>query len=108
MTGLYATISEATFTSHVITLARRLGWLAAHFRPGMTKRGRWVTAMSGDVGFPDCVLIKPGRVIFAELKAAKGRVTPAQRKWLDVAEKAGIEAYLWKPSMIDEIERILR
>lgn len=106
--GLYAQISEATFTQQVIQLARVLGWRVAHFRPAMTKGGRWVTPMSGDVGFPDLVLIKPGRIIFAELKAEKGRLTPAQEKWLETAKAAGIQACLWRPRDIDQIEHILR
>ena len=106
---LYAHISEKAFTAQVITLARHLGWLVAHFRPGMTKRGRWVTAGQGDsVGFPDIIAIKPGRAIMAELKAAKGRATVEQLKWLETAKEAGMEAYLWKPQDITQIERILR
>lgn len=110
MTGpLYAQISEKAFTAQVIALARHLGYLTAHFRPGMTKRGKWVTAGQGDsVGFPDIIAIRPGRAILAELKAAKGRVTPEQERWLAVARSAKIEAYIWRPSDIDQIERILR
>ena len=105
----YSDISEAVFTAHVIELARWHGWLAAHFRPGMDRHGKWKTAVQGDgVGFPDCVLIKPGRVIFAELKAAKGKVTPEQEVWLQAAKNAGIEAYCWRPSMIEEIEGVLK
>lgn len=107
---LYAQISEATFTAQVIRMARVFGWLTAHFRPGMTKRGRWVTAVQGDgAGFPDLVLIKAGKPpIFAELKAEKGKATPEQKKWLEAARAVGIRSYLWRPSDIDEIEKLLR
>ena len=107
--ALYGQISEATFTKQVIQLARVLGWLSAHFRPGMTKRGGWVTAVSGDgVGFPDLILLRHNRRIMAELKAAKGKVTPEQEAWLESAKRAEFEVYIWRPSDIDEIERVLR
>jgi len=105
---LYNQISEKVFTAQIIRMAQMFGWMTAHFRPG--KQGsRYVTAVQGDgVGFPDLVLIKPGRVIFSELKSEKGRLTPGQSHWLDVAKAAGVEAYVWRPSMINEIERQLR
>ena len=82
--------------------------MTAHFRSAMTRRGRHVTAGQGDfVGFPDLVLMKPGRLIFAELKSAKGKTTSSQEKWLKMARDAGAEAYCWRPSDIDDIERIL-
>lgn len=105
--NLYHTISERTFTQHVIKLARVYKWRVAHFRPAMTKRGRWVTAMSGDVGFPDLVLSRGNRLIFAELKAGKGRVTPEQKKWLDSLIGAA-QCRIWRPSDIDAIESELK
>ncbi len=57
-------------------------------------------------GFPDRVLVRE-RVIFAELKREKGVVTDAQRDWLDGLAAAGAEVYLWRPSDLDEIARIL-
>lgn len=75
----------------------------------MTKRGKWVTAVQGDgKGFPDLVLLRPGRAIMAELKAVKGKVTPEQETWLKTARAANLEAYVWRPSDIDDIERVLR
>jgi len=50
-------------------------------------------------GWPDIVLVRPPSVIFAELKTATGRLTPAQRTWLDALDGCpGVEAYLWRPS----------
>jgi hypothetical protein len=107
-TPLYHGISERVFTQHVIEMARRLGYLCAHFRPARTEKG-WRTPVEGDgAGFPDIIAIKPGRVIFAELKAGKGKVTPAQEKWLLAAKAAGIEVYCWFPKDIEAIERILK
>ena len=64
-----------------------------------------------DAGFPDLVMIKDGRLLFAELKKQKGsRTTPEQLEWLSALTEAGVENYLWRPSdLIDgTIDRILR
>ena len=111
-------LTEAEFTSQVIQLAKLHKWLVAHFRPGLTRKGRWITAMSGDVGFPDLVLAKScqpidriaigaGRVVFAELKIPPNKPTAAQLDWLSVLTAAGVEAYLWTPNDWDEIEEVL-
>lgn len=76
----------------------------------MTKRGNWVTAVSGDgVGFFDLVLIKAPRVIFAELKSVNGRTTQAQKDWfVRTSACPGVAVYLWRPTDIEAIERILK
>ena len=108
-TGLYSLITESDFTAQVIDLARHLGWRVAHFRPAMTKGGRWVTAVQGDgAGFPDLVLVRGQRLILAELKSANGKLSEAQAIWLAMLKEAAPETYLWRPSDIDEIERLLR
>jgi hypothetical protein len=50
-----------------------------------------------------------GRLIYAELKVPGGRITKAQRRWLEaLATVRGIEVYLWFPDDWSDIERILR
>ena len=106
---LYAYISESVFTTQVIQMARVFKWRVAHFRPAMTKRGRWVTAVQGDgAGFPDLIMLRHNRRIMAELKAAKGRTTPEQVTWLAAAKDADFEVYIWRPKDIANIEKILR
>lgn len=105
----YADISEKAFTAQVIALARWHKWRVAHFRPGMTQRGRWITAVSGDgVGFPDLIMLRHNRRIMAELKAAKGKTTIEQAKWLESARIADFEVYIWRPENIEQIEAILK
>ena len=100
-------ISEEDFKALVIDLAHVHSWRVAHFRPAMTKQG-WRTAVQGDgAGFPDLVLVRGNRLLFAELKSVKGKVSPDQKTWLQGLREACSEVYLWRPSDYDEIERVL-
>lgn len=103
-------MTEAQLQDAVIELARLLGYRVAHFRPAKTDRG-WRTPVGGDgAGFPDLVLARPGRVLFVELKAGRGRLRPEQVGWLDTLRAGGAETYLWKPGewFDGDVERILR
>jgi len=101
-------VKEEDFLSQIIDLAHIYHWRIAHFRPAWTQKG-WRTAVSGDgKGFPDCVLVKPPRIIFAELKSEKGIVTPAQREWLDtLALLPRVEVYVWRPGDFDGVAKTL-
>jgi len=106
---LQAQISEDAFLRQVLGLAKWFKWTTAHFRPGMTKRGRYITAVQGNgAGFPDLVLVRSPRVIFAELKSAKGKLSADQDGWLLALAGTPIESYVWRPAQIDEVERILK
>ena len=105
MTGL---VKEDDFQRQVIDLAHVFNWSIAHFRPAQTKYG-WRTAVAGDgAGFPDCVFVKPPRLIFAELKSETGQLSAEQYFWLQGLVKCGQEVYLWKPSDFEEITEMLR
>lgn len=104
--------AEAQFMGAVIDLARRLGWLCAHFRPAMTAHG-WCTPVQADgKGWPDLALAHPTqhRLILAELKAGDRKPTPDQDKWLDILRGIpGIEVYLWQADTdFDNIVEILQ
>jgi hypothetical protein len=103
------TVSEASWLSVVLELARWHGWLAFHPLPAQNGRGQWRTAQAGDTGFPDLVLVHPDRgIIFAELKTAIGRLTDQQTRWLAALKAAGAEAYVWRPADLPEIKAILK
>ena len=102
-------ISEADFQDQIIELAHLCDWTVAHFRPAQKRDGTWRTAVQADgTGFPDLVLVRPPRLLFAEVKSEKGTVTSEQLMWLTVlAECWSGEAYLWRPSDWDEIVEVL-
>lgn len=72
-------LTEAQFLRQVTELATLRGWLYVHFRPAMTTKG-WRTPVSGPLGagWPDLVLLRQRRLIFAELKAERGRLSEQQ------------------------------
>lgn len=90
--------SEDAFQRQVLGLARYYGW-----RPYHTHDSR-----RSHPGFPDLVLVKPPRLVFAELKAERGRLRPEQAEWLeDLRAVAAVEVYLWRPSDLQAIAGIL-
>ncbi len=112
-------MTEAQWQRQVLELAQLGRWRVAHFRPAQTAKG-WRTPVGADgAGFPDLVLTRPPELIFAELKAEKGRTTPAQEAWLEdlqvVADMVAVvevvahhvRVFVWRPSDFDEVRRIL-
>ena len=96
---LDSALSERDFQAQLIQLAELTGWRTYHT----------YDSRRSNPGFPDLVLVRAPRVIFAELKRERGRVTDAQRAWAEeLAECAGVEYYLWRPSDWDEVEMILK
>jgi hypothetical protein len=68
------------------------------------------TSIHSPRGIPDLILCKPPRLIFAELKTEKGKVSPHQQEWIDLLSECGgnVECYVWRPSDIEEIARLLQ
>ena len=85
-----AQMREDALQAQVEQIARSLGWLVYH-----THDSRRSAA-----GFPDVVAVHPrrGRIVWAELKSGKGRVSDAQHEWLDALTEAGAEVYVWRPA----------
>ena len=102
-------VSETSFQHTVLDLARLRGWKVCHFRPGLDRRGRWSTPMQGDPGFPDLVMTRKGRLIFAELKSDKGKpAPPAQEEWLAALRETAAGFYEWRPADWENIMEILK
>lgn len=99
-------MSEKYWQSYVVSLAQQTGWLVQHSRVSQVG-GRHMTAITGDIGFPDLVLAHDRHgVIFAELKAEVGQLSAAQRAWR-MAMLGHVEWYLWRPSDVDGVTRRL-
>ena len=94
-------ITEKEFMADLKKFAVMLGWKWYH--PYLS--------IHSERGFPDVTLVKPPRLIYAELKSEKGKVTDNQQEWLDILSAIpGVEVYLWRPTDEDweEIVRVLR
>ena len=91
-------LTERDLLQQVKDLARLCGWRTYHT---LHSRG-------SDAGFPDLVLVRRGRLVFAELKSDKGKVAPAQSEWLaDLGGVRTTRAYVWRPDDWPEIEAML-
>ena len=90
-------MTEQELQSSVECLARRYGYIYYH-----THDSRHSAA-----GFPDLVLVRSGRTIFAECKSENGKLTPEQNVWIEALVIAGNEVYVWYPKHLSEIADIL-
>jgi len=92
-------MTEAQFMAQVRQLARVCHWQCYH-----TNRSD-----RSDPGFPDLVMVRGNRLIFAELKTAKGKLSLPQKEWLASLKRVpDIEVYLWRPDDWDPIVEVLR
>jgi hypothetical protein len=96
---LWPSMSENDLLTAILDAAKLLGWRRYHVRN--SKAG----IVQGDAGFPDLVLARKGRVIFAELKSERGKLTPAQLAWVDDLDVAW---QLIRPSDLDDFIELLR
>lgn len=125
--GVDGDVLEHVHQGHVIALARFYGFELIYHAPAGGKDGRVDYEQVGR-GFPDLVLVKPPRLIFAELKTAKGKTTAAQDRWLEALRDvsraldrqvtrpgdteptyapARVEVYLWRPADLENAAVIL-
>lgn len=92
-------ISERDLTAFVRDVAKAFAWRRYH---------TWLSKHS-PAGFPDEVLLRPPRLVFAELKSERGRLKPEQEAWLeDLRQVPGVEVYQWRPEDMDAIVEVLR
>lgn len=93
-------MNEGELQQAVMEMAGTFGWYVAHFRPALTKHG-WRTPVSADgKGFPDLVLVNPtmGKILYRELKADKGKLSPEQVQWGEWLTAAGADYAVWRPA----------
>lgn len=89
MPSLKAT--EAQWQDAIVQAAKLTGWLVHAERPAQTGQG-WRTAIQGHKGFPDLVLLHPGRahLVFVELKRKPNKASKEQVDWLAALERVVI------------------
>jgi len=92
-------VTEADLREQIRTLCQLFGW-KMYFS--------W-TSIHSPRGFPDLVLVNPEqkRIIYAELKSEKGKLTEKQQEWLIALAACGQEVHLWRPADIEDIAEIL-
>ena len=94
-----STLTEAQYQAQIVKAAKAHGWMVYH-----TYDSRRSTA-----GFPDLVLVRPPRLLFAEIKLEKEPVTPSQYEWLTGLKECGeVYAIVVRPSGWDMIVEMLR
>jgi VRR-NUC domain len=92
-------VTERDLTGYIRDVARAFGWRRYH---------TWISKNSA-AGFPDEVLVRGERLILAELKTERGRLSAEQDAWLeDLRRVPGVEVYVWRPSQMCEIAQVLR
>jgi hypothetical protein len=91
-------IPEERFQADVIERAAQLGWWWYHPRDSRRSTPGWV----------DLTLVRPPRVVLAELKSQRGSVRKAQAHVRALLEACpGVEVYLWRPADWPAIEDVL-
>lgn len=83
-------LSERQWQQQVIDLATLYRWTWYHTHD----------SRRSNPGFPDLVLVRD-RVLFAELKTDRGRLTTDQHRWIGRLEDAGAEVFVWRPKDLD-------
>ncbi|GAB6937094.1 VRR-NUC domain-containing protein [Isoptericola variabilis] len=83
-------MKESALQARVEGLARELGYVTYHT----------FDSRRSQPGFPDLVLVsaRRGRLLVAELKTVRGRLSTAQTQWLAEFRGAGVEAHVWRPA----------
>lgn len=91
--------SERHLQARILEAARALKWKAYHT----------YDSRKSAPGFPDLVLVRPPRLIYAELKSEKGKLTAEQELWLGTLGLVpGVETYCWRPADLQEAILTLR
>lgn len=79
-------MTEKELLAAVRQVAQLTGWRVYHTHD----------SRRSEAGFPDLVLVRD-RVLYRELKTARGRTTPEQDAWLEALRATGADADVWRP-----------
>jgi hypothetical protein len=92
-------MTEKQWQAVIVEAAQYLGFTVYHTE----------FSIRSSPGFPDLILAKPPRLVVIECKAERGKVTPAQERWLSLfAAVPGVTAVCARPSDWPCIEKLLK
>lgn len=87
-------VNEKAFQQSVMQYAEERDWLVHHCYSAKYCSG---------IGFPDLVMVRDGQILVVELKSEMGVLKKHQLDWL----QAYPDIKVWRPSMWDDIQKIL-
>jgi hypothetical protein len=90
-------VPEAEFQGIIVAFAERMGWWTYHTRDSIGSNPGWPDLVLARYEGPHC------RVLFRELKTAKGKLRPEQLAWGQRLMAAGLDWKVWRPDDWDEI-----
>lgn len=113
VTALETGASEDDLLQYVLDTAASRGWTVVHHydsrREVVGRDGeRKLVGDEQAAGDLDLLMLRPPRVIFAELKSATGTLRKGQAIMVALLEQcSGVECYVWRPSDMDTIREVL-
>jgi hypothetical protein len=90
-------MTEADLQSRIVDVAKMNGWRIYHT----------YDSRRSNPGFPDLCMVRGERLVFMELKADKGKVSPDQVMWLAALSMTHAEVYLVYPRHMQEVADLL-
>ncbi len=92
----FESLPELDFQAQVVDLAELRGWDVTQ------------NSILSPKGCPDLFMQRRERLVAAELKSEKGRLTAEQRVWLSyLTASRGVDVYVWRPSNWNQVEEAL-
>lgn len=107
---VWRNMSEKDLYLQIRRLAERFGW--RYWHQNQTRRevepGLWIGDRD-NAGWPDLTLAHPDAgLLLRELKTQAGKLTPIQLRAVKDLREAGADVFVWRPSSLPKIERILQ
>lgn len=99
--------------AQVVRYATLMGWVVWHDNATNAPRrcpdcGSVRKVPRNAPGLPDLILVRRPRLIWVELKAQRGKISPDQAAWIEALQACGQEVFVWRPSQWRIIEHVLR
>lgn len=103
--GAHNFIAERDWQATVVEFAEAHGWIVWYTHQSGPGWGKGRHSPSGE---PDLRMVRPPKVVFAELKQVGGKMTQKQTAALMLLNHCpGVEAYCWTPADWENVQRVL-